>query len=71
MVDRNDVLACYKFLLDRSPENDAVVDAKCEARDIADVVVSMVTGEEFLENHKHAIAIYFHAQSRIRTTHSD
>jgi hypothetical protein len=56
MVAKDEVLACYRFLLDREPENNEVVDAKCMALSLKDVVRDIVTGAEFLENHKVAIA---------------
>jgi len=58
MVKKEDVLDCYRFLLDRLPENDGVVEAKCRTIDLETVVADIVAGEEFLKNHKVAIARY-------------
>jgi len=58
MVKRENILDCYRFLLDRLPENDDVVDAKCQAATLEDVVADMVVSPEFLNRHKVAIAQY-------------
>jgi hypothetical protein len=64
MVEKDQVLACYRFLLDRSPENDEVVEIKCMAPSLDHVVRSIVTGAEFLDNHKIAIAKHLIANRR-------
>jgi hypothetical protein len=63
VIKREDILLCYEFLLDRSPENESVVDEKCQAKTLEAVVGDMVAGAEFMKSHKVAIARYFLANS--------
>jgi hypothetical protein len=56
MITKQDVLDCYFFLLDRSPENEQVIEEKCQAHSLEDLVADMVTSTEFLEAHKVALA---------------
>jgi hypothetical protein len=56
MVKKEDIIECYRFLLGRLPENDAVVDEKLQSQQIEDVILDMVSSLEFLEAHKVAIA---------------
>ncbi|MBV9783951.1 MAG: hypothetical protein JO264_09035 [Acidisphaera sp.] len=47
---------CYRFLLDREPETEQVVEDKCRASSLDLLIDDMVSSSEFLEAHKVAIA---------------
>jgi hypothetical protein len=64
MIKREDILDCYRFLLDRLPENERVVDEKSQTKNLENVVAAIVAGPEFLEGHKVAIARYLRAKSQ-------
>ena len=52
MVDREKVIACYRLLLDREPESEEAIEAKCNAPSERSVIEDILHGSEFLNLHK-------------------
>jgi hypothetical protein len=55
MITKNDVILCYRALLDREPESEDVVYEKTQAGRVEEVIADMIVSREFMEAHKMAI----------------
>ena len=55
MITKNDVILCYRALLDREPESEDVVYEKTQAGRVDEVIADMIVSREFMEAHKMAI----------------
>ena len=61
MVTREDVLDCYRFLLDREPESETVITEKCKANDLTLTIEGIIASTEFLNLHKLPLESHFDA----------
>lgn len=55
MINKDNVVALYRLVLDREPESEQVVNEKRKSRGTPQVVAEMLSSEEFIKRNEQVI----------------